>query len=197
MANNTNKPVETTGVKQTNMEKKSVDKPTATTEAKQPTVTEKKVESKPTEVKKSELGKKVVNKPYLMAVKRVLDSYVYNMGNNLSEKQYVGQQNNLYQQLKSILATVDYNQFKEKWDIVNQYFREKDVLQPMKLYRYDYVQGSPLIDKSFLGLLSILTELNNPANRKEKLKGFDINKAIKEVTLGEPTVSNLLRYYAN
>jgi len=139
-----------------------------------------------------------VEPPYVKSINSIMNTYIKAMEGNITEKEYIAQQSNMFIQLVSILEEPNYTLFKAKWNIINKHFKENEVLKSHKIYRYDYINysGNSTSDRTMFNLLTILVELNDPVTRNEKRKSFDVSKAIQGVKLNSVAINNLTRYYS-
>jgi len=147
---------------------------------------------------KPETKVKTPEPPYVKTLNSIMNTYIKAMEGNITEKEYIAQQSNMFIQLVSILEESDYTLFKNKWNIINKHFKESHVLKSHKIYRFDYINynGNSTSDRTMFNLLTILVELNDPVTRNEKRKSFDVSKAIQGVKLNSIAINNLTRYYS-
>lgn len=109
-------------------------------------------------------------------------------------------QYDLYNTLMSVINTVDYNEFKVKFDVVNTVFLayKDESFKDVKLFRFDnkWTWGSKELI-TFHHLITIITILADLSKRKENLKKIDMVKALDSTETGITAAvsENIQKYY--
>jgi len=111
------------------------------------------------------------------------------------DKEWVNQNYQLYTQVKLLLVNKDFSKVVRYMDMINKILLlDKVAFNPLYLLRYDYIWPGTLASrKEWLTLFTLLTELANPAVRKERLKTIDLNEGLADLSNG--LKENIKKYY--
>jgi len=111
------------------------------------------------------------------------------------DKEWVNQNYQLYTQVKLLLVDKDFSKVSRYMDMINKILLlDKVAFNPLYLLRYDYIWPGTLASrKEWLVLFTLLTELANPAVRKERLKTIDLNEGLSDLSNG--LKENIKKYY--
>ena len=129
---------------------------------------------------------------FVASIKSYIEDITGRFRNN--ERMRAARNYSFYNILINLLNESDYTLFKRKMKILEKLFRIDRRFNLLELVKYDYywTQGASTRDNYIL-LLTFLTEMTNPNNRKTAIKTIDISKLLEFIS--EQGIRNLTRYY--